>query len=47
MINAYKILIRKHEGSRPLGRHGHKWENNIKMDLREKGWEDVAWSGLG
>jgi hypothetical protein len=31
--NAYGILVGK-----PLGRPGHRWEDNIKMDLREIGW---------
>jgi hypothetical protein len=35
MINAYKILIRKPEGKRPLGKLGCKWEDNIKIDLKE------------
>jgi hypothetical protein len=34
MGNAYNILARKPEGKRPLGRHSHKWEDNITMDLR-------------
>jgi hypothetical protein len=33
--NAYKILVRKPEGRRPLGRPRCRWEDNIKMDLRE------------
>jgi hypothetical protein len=32
--NAYIILIRKPEGKRQLGRPTHRWEDNIKMDLR-------------
>jgi hypothetical protein len=39
--NRYQILIRKPEGKRPLGRLRHIWENNIKMDFRETGWESV------
>jgi hypothetical protein len=31
----YRVLVGKLEGSRPLGRHRHRWEDNIKMDLRE------------
>jgi hypothetical protein len=42
MRNAYKILIRKPEGKRPLGRCRHRWED-IKMDLGEIGWEGVDW----
>jgi hypothetical protein len=37
--NAYKILGRKREGKRPLGKPRLRWENNIRMDLREIGWE--------
>jgi hypothetical protein len=33
MRNAYKILVRKPERKRPLGRSRHMWEDNIKMDL--------------
>jgi hypothetical protein len=32
--NAYKILVRKPEGNRQLGRHRLTWGDNIKMDLR-------------
>jgi hypothetical protein len=41
MRNAYKILVVIPEGKRPLGRPGHGWENNIRMDLRQIGWEGV------
>jgi hypothetical protein len=34
---AYKILFRTFEGYRPLGRPRHRWEDNIKMDLKEMG----------
>jgi hypothetical protein len=37
--NAYKLLVGKPEGKRPLGRPRHRWEDNIKMGLREIGWE--------
>jgi hypothetical protein len=33
--NVYKILVGKHEVKRPLGIHTHRWEDNIRMDLRE------------
>jgi hypothetical protein len=33
-----RILVGKPEGKRPLGRPRRKWEDNIKMDLREIGW---------
>jgi hypothetical protein len=35
--NSYKMQVGKPEGQRPVGRPGHNWENNIKMDLREMG----------
>jgi hypothetical protein len=35
MRNAYKILVGKHEGKRPLGRPERGWEDSIKMDLGE------------
>jgi hypothetical protein len=31
------------EGKRALGRPRHRWENNIKMDLNETGWEGADW----
>jgi hypothetical protein len=43
MRNAYNILIGKPEGERPLGRPRRKWYNNIKIDLKVVGWEDVGW----
>jgi hypothetical protein len=36
--NACGILVRKPEGKRLLGIPRHRWENSIKMDLREIGW---------
>jgi hypothetical protein len=35
---AYRILVGRHEGRRPLGRPRRRWEDNIKMDLQEVGW---------
>jgi hypothetical protein len=40
--SAYNILVGRPEGRRPLGRHRRRWEDNIKMDLREIGFEDVV-----
>jgi hypothetical protein len=37
--NAYRILVGNPEGKRPLGRPRRRWMNNIKMDLREIGWD--------
>jgi hypothetical protein len=39
--NAYGILVGKPEGKRPLGRPRCGWVNNIKMDLREIGWNGM------
>jgi hypothetical protein len=36
--NAYRILVGKAEGKRLLGRPRRRWEDNIRMDLREIGW---------
>jgi hypothetical protein len=36
-----KILVGKPEGKRPLERPQRRWEDNIRMDLREIGWEGV------
>jgi hypothetical protein len=44
--NAYRILVRKPEGKRPLGRPRRRWVDNIKMDLREVGWDGRDWSDL-
>jgi hypothetical protein len=41
--NAYRILVGKPEGNRPLGRPRHRWVNNIKMDPREIGWDEMDW----
>jgi hypothetical protein len=40
---AYNILVRRPEGRRPLGRPRRRWEDNIKMNLREIGFGDVDW----
>ena len=34
----------KPDGKSPLGRPGRSWEDNVKLDLQEVGWE--AWNGL-
>jgi hypothetical protein len=38
MRNVYKMLVGKTGGKRPLGRPGRRWDDNIKMDLREIGF---------
>jgi hypothetical protein len=44
--NAYRLLMGKPEGKRPLGRARCRWVDNIRMDLGEVGWGDVDWIGL-
>jgi hypothetical protein len=44
--NAYRVLMGKSEGKRPLGRPRHRWEDGIKMDLREIVWGGVEWIHL-
>jgi hypothetical protein len=42
----YKVLVGKPEGRRPLGRPRRRWEDGIRMDLREIGWGSVDWMQL-
>jgi hypothetical protein len=44
--NAYRLLVGKPEGKRPLGRPRRRWVDNIRMDLGEVRWRDVDWIGL-
>jgi len=39
----YGVLVEKPEGNRPVRRLKRSWEDNIKMDLREVGWEGMDW----
>jgi hypothetical protein len=43
--NVYRVLMGKPEGKRPLGRPRHRWEDGIRMDLREIGGS-VDWIQL-
>jgi hypothetical protein len=43
---AYRVLVGRPEGKRPLGRPRRRWENNIKMDLRETGIDGANWIQL-
>jgi hypothetical protein len=43
---AHNILVGRPEGRRPLERPKRRWEDNIKMDLREIGFGDVDWIHL-
>jgi hypothetical protein len=42
--NAYKILVGKSEGKRPLGRLKRRWVDNIKIGLREIRWDRTLYS---
>ncbi|KAJ4452158.1 hypothetical protein ANN_03676 [Periplaneta americana] len=44
--NAYRVLIGRPERGRPLGRPRCRWEDNIKMDMREVGYDDRDWINL-
>jgi hypothetical protein len=44
--NAYRLLVRKPKGKRPVGRPRRRWLDNIRMDLVEVGCGDVGWIGL-
>jgi hypothetical protein len=42
----YRVLVGKPEGKRPLGRPRHRWEDNIKLDIREIGIDGANWIRL-
>jgi hypothetical protein len=42
----YRVLVRKPEGKRPLGKPRRRWEDNIRMDLQEVGCGGMDWIGL-
>jgi hypothetical protein len=45
--NVYRILVGRPEGKRPLGRSRRRWEDGVKMDIREIGWGGgVEWIHL-
>jgi hypothetical protein len=46
MRNAYRILVEKPEGKRPLGRLRRRRVDDIKMNLRERGWGEMGWIDL-
>jgi hypothetical protein len=41
--NAYMIMVGIPEGKRPLGRPRRRWVDNIEMNVREIGWDDMDW----
>jgi hypothetical protein len=44
--NAYRVLVGKTEGNRPLGRPRRRWVDNIKIDLKGTGWDGIDWIDL-
>jgi hypothetical protein len=44
--NVHRVLVGNPEGMRPLGRPRRRWEDNIKMDLREIGCGGMDWINL-
>ena len=42
----YRVLVRKPEGRRPLGRPRRRWADNIRMDLQKVGCMHMDWIGL-
>jgi hypothetical protein len=44
---AYRILVGKPEGKRPLGRPRRRWVENIEMGLRERRWAGLIWLRIG
>jgi ribosomal protein L10 len=45
--DVYRIFVGKPEGKRQLGRYGHKWEDNIKMDIQEVELRASIWLRIG
>jgi len=43
---AYRVLLGKPDGRRPLSRLRHRWENKIKMDIQNVRWGDTDWTDL-
>jgi hypothetical protein len=41
--DAYRVLVGRPEGRRPLGRPRRRWEDIIKMDLQDVGWREMNW----
>jgi len=45
--NAHRVLVGKVEGRRPIGIPRHRWENNIKVNIKGRAWDDVNWINRG
>jgi hypothetical protein len=46
MKYAYRILVGKPEGKRPLGSPRHRWVDNVKIVVRDIGWDGIDWINL-
>jgi hypothetical protein len=44
--NACRTLLGKPEGKRPQGRPRRRWVDNIKINVREMGWDGMGWDGM-
>jgi hypothetical protein len=44
--NAYWVFVGKPDGKRPLGKLGYRWEENVKLDFKDIGWECLDWIRL-
>ena len=42
----HRVLVRRPEGKRPLGKPRRRWEDNIKIDLQQVGWGGMDWIDL-
>jgi hypothetical protein len=45
--NIYRVLVGRPDGKKALGKPGHRWEDNIKVDLQEAGCKGMNWISLG
>jgi hypothetical protein len=45
-VRVYSLLVGKPPGKRPLERRRHRWEDGIRMDLREIRWSGIDWIDL-
>jgi hypothetical protein len=45
--NAYRVVVGRPEEKRRLGGHGHRWKDNVKIDIEEIGWVEMIWFRLG
>jgi hypothetical protein len=46
MRNAYRVMVQKPEGKKPLGRPWRGWESNMRVELKGIGWKNAEWSNV-